>query len=175
MQERNIIAIICLVFLLIVAFTPFVPIMLESMGYNNIYVERACVGVLSLTCSWGFIWAVFKKDDIIKPKKEGKLHMAPIFLITGAALVVVAWFTDLPLWITQWTGTDSIVEFSNEVMTGGLMHRVFTSLLTSAGVLLIRYKAFYREDNVVAEKSLAERELTYRKLYNYTHGRDDYD
>lgn len=171
MQERNIIAIICIVFLLVVAFTPFVPVMLETFGYNNIYVERACVGGLSLLCSWGFIWAVFRKDDIIKPKKEGKLHLKPGFLVAGAALVAIAWFTDLPLWIAQWTGTDTIVEFSNEVMTGGLMHRVFTSMLTASGVLLIRYKSFYREDNIVAEKSPAERELTYRKLLNY--GRED--
>lgn len=145
MAERNIVAVVSVVGFVIVAFTPIVPLLLDSYGINNIYAVKAAIGLISLLCSYGLFWSLFRQSGEKKTKKDGKLHMRPIFLIAGIAVICIAWFTDVPLWISGWTGLNNIYTFQNEVMEGGLGTRLMVSLLTAAGVLLIRFSTF-RDD-----------------------------
>lgn len=143
-NERLIIASICAAGFLIVAFTPIVPIMLKTYDITNIYIIKATIGLLTLTCGWGVIWSLFRKENEVKTRKEGKLRFRPVLMVAGILLIGVAWFTDVPLWLSDWTGLSTTFSYNGETLNGGVGLRIWTSVLTGIGIVCLRFST-YRE------------------------------
>ena len=74
--------------------------------------------------------------------------MRPRFLIAGIAVICIAWFTDVPLWLSNWSGLNEVFVFSNDIMEGGFGMRIFLSLFTAIGVLLIKYSTFRDKERI---------------------------
>ncbi len=159
MNERFLIAVIGVFGFIIIAFTSIVPVMLHQYGIDNAFVVRAAVGVSSLICGYAVLWGFFKKENQIKQKKEGKRHLRPIMLIAGVIFVALAWFTDVPLWIADYTGLSQTFTYSGEILQGGLGLRLSTSALTAVGVLFVRFST-YREKEIMTLQRPSEETYT---------------
>ncbi len=148
MRERLLIAGVCLLFFLIFAITPVIPILLESYDITNTFAVRAAVGIATLLCSVGFAWSLFSDPEKKNEKnKDGKLHLRLPLVIIGLALILIAWFTNIPLWLSEMSGLDNMFEFGNEIMEGGLGTRLMTSVFTSIGVICFRFSTFREKDD----------------------------
>jgi cytochrome bd-type quinol oxidase subunit 1 len=128
---------------LIVAFTPIVPLLLHTYDIDNEYVIKAIIGVISLICGYGMIWGLYKKENQVKEKKEGKMHVRIITLLIGITIIALAWFTDLPLMVAEYTGLSDTFTHDGETLKGGLGLRLFTTVFTATGVFMVKY-SFYR-------------------------------
>lgn len=143
MRERLLIALVCFVLFLVFAITPVIPILLDSYGINNTFADRAAVGIVTLLCSVGFAWSLFSDPENKKEKnKDGKMHLRLYLVLIGFGLILIAWFTNIPLWLSDMLGMNNIFTFSNEVMEGGLGTRLMTSVFTSVGVICFRFSTF---------------------------------
>ena len=142
-----------MVVFLAVAFTPLVPLMLEYYGETNIYIAKTIVGLLTLGAGFAFASALLNKEP--KPK-EGRLNIKVVPIVAGAAIVAIAWYTDLPQWIADWTGTTSIIgEAYNDLISAGV--RIWTSVLTLIGVFIIKLGIRRKKEVYVKEPKKGER------------------
>lgn len=145
-----IIAIIAAAGFCVVAFTPAVPLLLNTYDINNMYIIKATIGILSLVCGYGVVWSLFKKEDNDKPKREGAFHLRPIFLFAGVIIIIIAWFTDVSLWMADWSGLSNTFTYNNETLQGGIGTRIFVSAFTGLGVLLIRFSTYRDKERIHA-------------------------
>ena len=148
-RERTLIAGVCAILFVIFAFTPVIPLLLDTYEIDNTFADRAAVGLATLLCSIGFAWSVFSNPEKRAQKKqmEGKTHIKMYLIFIGIALIAIAWFTNIPLWLSEMTGLDTIFTYSNDTMEGGVGTRVMTSVFTGIGVLCFRFSTFKEKDS----------------------------
>jgi amino acid transporter len=134
MQGRFFTLITAMVVFLIVAFTPIVPVMLHYYGIQDIWVAKTCIGLITLVAGITFVKALLNRE---KQNKDGKFQFKLIFVIIGCAVILVSWYTILPEYLADLTGTSQFIgENNEEFLPVGI--RVWTSLLTLMGVLIIK-------------------------------------
>ena len=146
-----IIAIIAAAGFCVVAFTPAVPLLLNTYEVNNTYIVKAVIGILSLVCGYGVVWSLFKKEDNTKPKREGAFHLRPVFLFIGVIVIIVAWFTDVSLWLSDWSGLSQTFDYGGETLNGGIGTRIWVSFFTGLGVLFIRFSMYRDKERVIQQ------------------------
>lgn len=159
MKDSFIISIIGVIGFLLVAFTSIVPVTLNSYEITNVFIVKATVGFLSLICGYMVVWGLFHSEHKVKQPREGKLRLRPLFLVVGIFLICVAWFTNIPLFIAEFTGLSNTFDYGGELLQGGIGTRIFVSIFTGFGVLFIRF-AWYRRK----EYSDHQTEQSYRRL-----------
>lgn len=150
MQGRFFTLITAMVVFLIVAFTPIVSIMLEHYGITDIFIHKTVIGLIVLAAGWSFIRALLNKEPV---KKDGKLKLKPLFIIAGVALVAICWYTDLPQILAEYTGTTSFFEEQTSLPVGV---RLWTSLITLIGVLLIKLGIYHQKEVYVLNQMKKE-------------------
>jgi len=150
MNDRNVIGAVSAVGFLLVAFTPVIPLLLHNYDVTNEYLIKASVGMASLVCGYGVLWGFFKSDNKIPKSKEGKVRIRLIFVFLGIICICLAWFTNLPNYLSDETGLDQTFESEGVTVYGGIGTRIFVSLITGIGVILIKF-AVYREKHVIAK------------------------
>jgi hypothetical protein len=169
MNEKNVIGIIGLIGFAIITFTPVIPLMLNNYGIDNIIYIKAVIGMLSLACGYAIAYGFLFKSDKPPSSKEGKLKVNLILMIIGLILITLAWISNLPQMLADFSGLGETFDFGDDLgMPGGLGVRIFTSLLTVIGVLLIKL-SMKRETHVVAR--LPDSEKTYAYM---SHRGDEY-
>ena len=143
MNDRSIVGIIGLVGFLIIALTTTIPVILHIYGIDDVFAIKASVGLLTMLCGYGILWGFFKKESPFKQKKEGKIQLRLIPFFIGLIIIAIAWFSDIPLFLADWTGLSQTFTYDGETLNGGLGTRLWTSFFTCIGVLLIKF-SFYR-------------------------------
>lgn len=167
MNEKNVIGILGVIGFLIISFTPVIPLMLHNYGIDNVVAIKALVGIFSLICGYAVLYGFFKKEREDTSKREGKLKIRFVLLIVGVLIIILAWFSNIPVWLSNLTGLGETFDFGGETsINGGIGVRIFTSMLTAIGILLCKF-SFKREKQVIAKIPQSE----YRKAYA---GDDDY-
>ena len=141
MQGKIFTLITAMVVFLVVAFTPIVSLMLEHYGITDIFIHKTAIGLIILATGLVFGKTLFNKED---KKKEGKLRYKPIMIAAGTILIGICWYTDLPQMIAEYTGTIELFEETTSLPVGV---RLWTSLITLIGVLLIKF-GIYRQKEV---------------------------
>ncbi len=157
MNERFLISAIGALGFVLVSLTSVVPVTLHHYGVENIFIVKASIGFLSLICGYAIVWGLFYKEGRVKPQREGKLRIRPLLLIIGILLICTAWFSTIPLLLSDASGLSSTFEYGEELLQGGLGTRIFVSLFTATGVLLVRF-SFYRKKSI--EAPLKENEMS---------------
>lgn len=146
MSERLIVSAVGIVGFIFVAFTSVVPVMLHQYGIDNIYIVKAAIGFATLFFGYLVLWGLLKRENRIKIKKDGKRHLRPIVLIAGIVFVALAWFTDVPVWLADYTGLAQTFDYGGEILQGGIGLRVMVSALTGLGVLLVKFSVYREKD-----------------------------
>ena len=148
MNGRIFTIITAMVVFLVVAFTPIVPLMLSNYGIEDILIIKTIIGVLTLAAGYVFASALFNRED---KEKKGVLHLRLIPLIIGVIIIATSWYTGLPEWIADTTGTNAAMENggAEELITVGV--RIWTSVLTLGGITLIRFGIYRKEEIQMVE------------------------
>ena len=139
MRGRLFTIVVAMVVFLLVAFTPIVSLMLQYYGVTDAFLVKTVIGLLTLGCGYFFVSAILNRD---KKPKEGERAYRVIPLLIGAALIMLAWYTDLPSWLAEITGTNHYLATEvKELVPIGT--RIWVSVLTLLGIVLIKV-GFYR-------------------------------
>ena len=169
MNEKNLIGILGCIGFLIISFTPVIPLMLHHYGIESMIAVKAFVGIFSLVCGYAIIYGFFKKERPDGSKKEGKIRIRMIMMMIGIIIILLAWFSNIPVWLSNISGLGETFDFGGETgISGGIGVRIFTSILTAVGILICRF-SIKREKQVIAK--MAPEERTIRHAYG---GEDNY-
>ena len=139
MNGRIFAIITSMIVFLLVAFTPIVSLMLTHYGVTDAFAIKTVIGLLTLACGYFFVSALLNRE---REPKEGERGYRLVPLFVGLAIIMITWYTDLPLWLADWSGV-------NHYLAGGAKElvpigtRIWVSILTLIGILLIKL-GFYR-------------------------------
>jgi len=169
MNNRLSVIIIAVVIFLTVSFTPIVPLMLQHYGISDIFIIRTVIGLLTLAAGWMFAGAIINSEK----EREGTVHFRLILLIVGVAIVLLAWYTDLSKWVSDFTGTTKYLQETNPVLID-VGHRIWVSLLTLIGVILIKFGVYWQEEVEMVESKKGKKEKNKKGRSQVLDQIDDY-
>ena len=147
MNGRFFTIVVAMIVFLLVAFTPIVSLMLTNYGVTDAFVVKTFIGLITLGCGYFFVTALLNREKKIK---EGRLAYRIVPMIAGVALIMLAWYTDLPSWISDATGTNGYLAGSvQELVPVGT--RIWVSIFTFLGVLLIKIGIYRKTEEIEAK------------------------
>ena len=147
MNGRLFTIITAMVVFLVVAFTPIVPLMLSHYGYGNELFARTVIGLLTLAAGYAFAVALLNRE---KKERDGSMHLRIIPLLAGVAVVLLAWYTDLPKYLADWTGTTKYLADTSGALVP-MAVRLWVSILTWMGVLVAKFGIYWQEEVEMVE------------------------
>ena len=129
-----------LIFIFLIIFTPLISWIVDSFKLSPPYdmiVMRALTGITLYASSVYALSGIFKS----KPKfNVGKRQINTWGIISGAALIILMWFTDLSNWIVAlFYKQDQVIHiFIWDLNIQYIMIRLVVSISTFIGVYLIK-------------------------------------
>ena len=86
-----------------------------------------------------------------EPKeRDGSIHFRIIPMLAGVAIVLLAWYTDLPKYLADWTGTTNYFKDTAEALVPVAV-RLWVSILTWIGVLVAKFGVYWQEEVEMVE------------------------
>jgi hypothetical protein len=147
MNGRLFTIIVAMIVFLVVAFTPIVPLMLTHYGYGNELIARTVIGLLTLGAGYAFAVALLNREP---KERDGSIHFRIIPMLAGIAVVLLAWYTDLPKYLADWTGTANYFKDTAEALVPVAV-RLWVSILTWIGVIVAKFGIYWQEEVEMVE------------------------
>jgi predicted nucleic acid-binding Zn ribbon protein len=150
-NDKSIVGIIGIVGFCVITLTPIVPLTLNNYGVESGAVVKTVIGILSMICGYAILHGFVFKGDNVKMKKEGRMRVRIGILMFGIIIIVLAWLSNIPTWLSDLTGLSDKFDWGNEIgIVGGVGVRIFTSLMSIIGVFLCKL-SIKREKHVIAD------------------------